>query len=148
MEFIKQNIGWDAEPNSPMPKIEVDRNSSQLILSFYLNAFIHDDVNEEDMGILKFNNCYKYRLGATNDEGFYRGQCRFLKSGIVWGDFYKMVETNWRNDFPKDEIVVNYSLKEKKALNHYLFYFRDETFECIASSYTFYIKRADNNEIV
>ena len=94
MEFIKQNIGWDAAPDAPMPKIEIDRNSSKLTLSFYLNAFVHDDVNEEDIGIIKFNNCFKYRLGATNDEGFYRGQCKFSKSGIKWDDFYKMIGTN------------------------------------------------------
>lgn len=141
MEFIKQNIGWDAEPNAPMPKIEIDKNTYNLTLSFYLNAFIHDDVDEEDIGILEFSNCHKYRLGATNDEGFYRGQCRFSKSGIIWGDFYKMVDTDWRNDFPKDEVVIDNYLKDNQDLHHYLFYFRDNTFECIAASYSFTIKR-------
>ncbi len=140
MEFTKLNNGWDAEPNAPMPKIYIDEDTSKLTLSFYLNAFIHDDVDEDDIGILEFSNCYKYRLGSTNDEGFYRGQCRFLETGIKWGDFYKMFDTNWRNDFPIDEIIVDSRLKDNQDLCHYLFYFRDETFECIALTHRFTIK--------
>jgi len=92
MEFIKQNNGWDAEPNAPAPKIEIEEVTSNLLLSFYLNAFIHDDVDEDDIGVLEFNNCFKYRIGSTNDEGFYRGQCRFSNTGIEWGNFYKMID--------------------------------------------------------
>jgi hypothetical protein len=140
MEFVKLNIGWDAEPNAPMPKIEFDKSTYKIILSFYLNAFIHDDVDKDDIGILEFSNCYKYRLGATNDEGFYRGQCRFSKSGKQWGDFYRILNSNWRYEFPSDEVIIDNELKDNKDLCHFLFYFRDETFECIALTYKFTIR--------
>ncbi len=136
MNFIKLNNKWDAEPNAPMPRIEVDNKFSTVKLTFYLNAFIHKDVEEDDMGILEFEDCYKYRLGPTNDEGFYRGQCRFSKAGVQWGNFYQIECSKWEKDFPNDEIIVD-SFKNKDGLNHYLFYFRDNTFECIASSYVF-----------
>ena len=139
MDYIKLNIGWDAEPNAPMPNIEIDKNTFKLTLSFYLNAFIHKDVEEEDMGILEFNDCYKYRLGPVNDEGFYNGQCRFSKTGIQWGDFYQLIDTNWMQDFPEDEIILNNKIEED--LHHYLYYFRDNTFDCVAKSYTFRILR-------
>lgn len=145
MKFVKVNQGWDAEPNAPVPKIEIHKETSKLILSFYLNAFIHTDVEEDDIGILEFSNCYKYRLGATNDEGFYRGQCRFSKTGIKWGDFYNLINSNWKNDFPKDEIIVDNRLLDNVDLFHFLFYFRDQTFECIARSYEFTIKRNNSN---
>jgi len=139
MKFIKQNIGWDAEPNAPMPSLEVARTGDSIKISFYLNSFIHDDVTEEDKGILQFMNCYKYRLGPTNDEGFYSGKCRFSKTGMDWGNFYMIEESNWKSDFPSDEKIINSNLVHHPNLNHYLFYFRDETFECIAESYRFHV---------
>ena len=137
MKFINLNNKWDAEPNAPMPRIEMDNKYSTVKLTFYLNAFIHKDVEEDDMGILEFEDCYKYRLGSTNDEGFYRGQCRFSKTGVQWGNFYQIEGSKWEKDFPSDEIIVDRSLTDKDGLNHYLFYFRDNTFECIAKSYVF-----------
>ena len=139
MKFIKLNINWDAEPNAPMPILEIPGIGDSIRVSFYLNSFIHDDVDEEDKGILEFINCYKYRLGATNDEGFYRGKCRFSKTGIEWGNFYMIEESNWKSDFPCDEKIINKNLLCNPQLNHYLFYFRDETFECIAESYKFHV---------
>lgn len=141
MNFLKLNLGWGAEPNAPFPKVEVFKADSKISLTFYLNSFIYDDVNEEDQGILQFNNCLKYRLGPTNDEGFYSGKCRFSKTGVKWGDFYSILESNFKIDFPDDEVTIDKSLEDNKNLKHYLFYFRDETFECIAEDYSFSIKR-------
>lgn len=141
MQFIKLNNNWDAEPNAPMPKIAVNNTSSMTTLSFYLNWQIHADVREDDKGVLEFNNCFLYRLEPTNDEGFYRGKCRFSKTGIKWGDFYQVIDSNWRNDFPNDKKVVADNLENYIDLKHYLFYFRDETFECIADSYKFRIDK-------
>lgn len=142
MEFIKHNIGWDAEPNAPMPEIKLINNNSKLSLSFYLNSFIYPNIDEESTGVIDFINCYKYRIGPTNDEGFYKGQCRFYKTGIPWGNFYEIKNSTWKKDFPKDEIILDKTLKNIKNLNHYLFYFRDETFECISESFEFNIKES------
>lgn len=101
---------------------------------------IHDDINEKDIGILEFNNCYKYRLSPNNDEG----QCRFLNTDIELGNFYEIIHSNWINDFPTDGIIIDNTLKGNQALQHYLFYFRDETFECIAISHCFSIKAANS----
>lgn len=144
MEFIKHNINWDAEPNAPMPNVDVCDQHSKIRLSFYLNAFIHKDVNEEDIGIIEFEDCYKYRIGPTNDEGFYNGKCRFSKTGVKWGNFYQVNDSDWEDNFPNDEIILNKSLKDSESLNHYLFYFRDETFECISKSFNFTIIRESN----
>lgn len=141
MEFIKLNLGWDAEPNAPMPYIEKDSESLSIKLIFFLNAFIHQDIIEGDKAILQFKNCLKFRLGETNDEGFYRGDCRFYKYGVTWGDFYKINESNWKTYFPNDEVIVRSTIIDNLNLNHYLFYFRDETFECIAESYKFEVIR-------
>lgn len=139
LNFVKLNNNWDAESNAPMPKIEIDDESSKIKVTFYLNAFIYRDLEEDDEGILEFEDCYKYRFGGTNDEGFYRGQCRFSKTGVQWGNFYQIEDSKWEESFPDDEVIIDENLKGRTDLNHYLFYFRDNTFECIAKSYSFSI---------
>ena len=80
VNFIKINKGWNAEPNSPMPTIKIEGRT--VILSFYLNAFIYDDYEEDDIGILEFYNCRQYRIGSPNEDGFYiYNQSRYKK---VW----------------------------------------------------------------
>ncbi|WP_164472677.1 hypothetical protein [Cohnella candidum] len=136
MKYEQLNKDWGAEPNSPDPEIEINYNSRTLTLHFYLNAFMYENVEEEDRGVLEFHNCYLFRLGPTNDEGFYKGDCRFSRSGISWGEFYKLEESGWESDFPSDKVMIA-SVDEISKLNHYLFYFRDETFECIAEGFDF-----------
>lgn len=140
MKFKQLNKKWEAEPNASDPRIIIEEN--KLILRFYLNAFIYSD-NEEDVGSLELDNCYMYRLGATNDEGFYKGECRFSDSGIEWGEFYLLEDSGWEDPFPSDRIYKNKNI-DKKILKHYLFYFRDETFECMASGYNFKVLKANS----
>ncbi|WP_239616867.1 hypothetical protein [Cohnella mopanensis] len=135
MKYQQLNNGWGAEPNAPDPQIEIDFAQGKLKLKFYLNPFIYKDVEEEIRAELEFSNCFMFRLGPTNDEGFYRGQCRFSKTGINWGEFYQLEETEWKETFPKDKVIVLNHLINEEGLRHYLFYFRDVTFECIAKDY-------------
>jgi hypothetical protein len=140
LEFIKINENWNAEPNAPMPTIEVI--GSNLILSFYLNAFISEEFDEEDLGVLEFNNCLQYRLGAPNEDGFYiYNKSRYKKYGVQWGEFYLVQNSDWQINFPEPVFIDN-SIKNEK-LNHYLFYFRDETFECVSLSYSFKVIKAN-----
>ena len=133
MRWTKLNTTFDAEPNAPDPRVSVQGDVVRV--RFFLNPFIWDDVQDDDEAELTFESVTKYRLGSTNDEGFYRGQSRFSKTGIAWGNFYELSESGWQNSFPGDGVVV--SEPNTTALKHYLFYFRDETFECIAHRYEF-----------
>ena len=130
--FRRLNDDWNAEPNAPDPRIRVDR--SLLSLSFLMNYMLYSRLSEDDLGVLRFHDCWRYRIGSTNDEGWYRGQCRFTKLAPQWGDFYEIsgdllldqVRGNWTNLAP-----ASY------RTHHYLFYFKDETFECDASGFDF-----------
>ena len=138
MDFIKINKDWNAEPNSPMPTIEI--KGRNLKLSFYLNAFIFNNCEEEDLGVLEFYNCRQYRIGIPNEEGFYiHNQSRYKKYGIKWGEFYLVRNSDWQVNFPQP-VYVDVSL-ENDVLNHYLFYLKDETFECVSESYSFKVKK-------
>lgn len=124
------NLDWNAEPNDPEVKIDVCGND--VILEFYLNPFQYQQFSEDDRAKITFYNCYQYRYGSPNDEGFYSyNQSRFKKFGVKWGEFYLVHNSNWKDEFPEPIIVG----RSADNVNHYLFYFRDGTFECIAESY-------------
>ena len=128
--FERLNLDWNAEPNDPEVKIDVCGND--VIVEFYLNSFWYQQFSEDDRAKITFHNCYQYRYGSPNDEGFYSyNQSRFKKLGVKWGEFYLVHNSDWKDAFPEPIIVGGYA----DTVNHYLFYFRDATFECIAESY-------------
>jgi hypothetical protein len=130
--FKKLNVDWNAEPNAPTPQIMLwDRD---VILSFYLNALIYPRFKEGDIGQLRFRNCWRYRLGPVNDEGWFRGQCRFSKIAPGWGEFYEVSGDLLLEQCPSDWKEV--SLKDNLQ-KHFLFYLRDSQFESDAESWTF-----------
>jgi hypothetical protein len=130
LSFRKLNEGWNAEPNAPEPVVEV--SGTDILLRFFLNPFAFPQFALEDQGILRFPNFSRYRLGATNDEGWYRGQCRYSATAPKWGEFYELSGTDPCLDDPKDWKTVK---EASSASRHFLFYFRDETFECIATDW-------------
>lgn len=131
ISFEQLNIGWNAEPNAPELNITV--NETDVIIEFYLNTFAYEGFLEGNKAKIIFHNCYLYRVGAPNNEGFYNhNQSRYKKYGIEWGEFYLVHNSDWRENFPDPIYVGTFS----DNLQHYLFYFRDETFECVASSYS------------
>ena len=131
-KFTQLNEDWNAEPNSPVPEAIV--NGRNLELTFYLNHFIFEQFEEEQMGRIEFSNVTRYRLGRTNDEGWYRGQCRFSGIAPKWGEFYLIVGNSKMDESPDDWIQIQ---EHDSKTNHYLFYLRDETFECEATSWKF-----------
>lgn len=131
--FERLNLGWDAEPNVPEPVIKFD--NSQLELTFFLNWQIYRDVAELDRGCLTFAHCWRYRLGSTNDEGWYRRQCRFSLLAPEWGLFYE-VTGNLGIEHAEGWVTLDQCRNQLQS-HHYLFYFRDETFECDAQSWSF-----------
>lgn len=137
MKFTKLNDNWNADPNAPYPTIEI--SDSDAIVSFHLNTIAFPQFIEGvDIGRLVFYNCLQYTLHPLNDEGFYVfGQSRYKQFGVEWGEFYLVEESDWQESFP-NPIIINNEI-DPKICKHYLFYFRDETFECIAESYEFSI---------
>lgn len=129
--FRQLNHGWNAEPNAPYPQLSVVGTS--LLLSFDMNPYIFPEFSEDDRGTLEFSECVRYRLGATNDEGWYRGQCRFSKLAPDWGEFYEVSGDLRLDSSPGDWQQLGIITD---AHVHYLFYLRDKTFECDALGWT------------
>jgi hypothetical protein len=125
--FHMLNEGWNADPNVPVPSVEIQ--GEDVLLKFFINPFQFPEFQEDEIGILRFVRCQRYRLGSTNDEGWYLGQCRFSKLAPAWGEFYLVRGDAELLDAPTDWQTNS---SQSGLGNHFLFYFRDNTFECRA----------------
>ncbi len=137
------NVGWNAEPNGG-EEPRVTFNGDDLVLTFVLNPYLYPAFAEGQEGRLVFPKCWRYRLGPTNDEGWYRGQCRFTGLAPGWGEFYEV-----SGDLLLERAVVDWKGESRKLVwkvgpaapptqsRHFLFYMRDETFECDAGDWRF-----------
>lgn len=133
MKYRKLNIDWNAEPNAPGVKLQVNEN--EIKLEFLLNPFAYDNVSEKDKGELIFNDCFKYSFNSCNDEGYFLGQYRYKNDQLPWGEFYEL-QHDWEKDFHPDFRMLNSQIK-KDGLRHFIFFFRDNTFECVAKDFKF-----------
>ena len=130
--FVQLNEGWNAEPNAPHPRIKVV--GTDVFLKFFLNPYRFPQFDPDELGIIRFSACSRYRIGGTDDESWYRGKCRYSAIAPAWGEFYEIVGTDVRLDEPTDWQVIETT---SNASRHFLFYLRDETFECIAANWEF-----------
>jgi hypothetical protein len=126
--FVKLNDGWNAEPNAPAPVVA--RLGTDVVLEFRLNPFQFKKFSKGDRARLVFRNSWRYRLGGTNDEGWYLGQCRFSKVAPAWGEFYEVQGDLKLESLPGDWVVLG--PEPHAPAKHFLFYLRDQTFECDA----------------
>lgn len=134
MKYIKLNKNWNAEPNAPELKISSTENG--LELSFLLNSFTYEHIEEGEMGKLTLYEAYAYRLDSTNDEAYLQGRFRYKNDQLPWGEFYEILDSRWDRDFPADKIILNQSVNKKK-IRHFIFFLRDCIFECLASDFKF-----------
>jgi len=116
-------------PNPTLLYLSIELRGEDLVLKFFVNPFQFHDFKEEEVGLLRFVRCERYRLGSTDDVGRRLGRCRFSTLAPKWGEFY-MVE----GDAALLEAPGGWQLVPLPSGDgrHFLFYFRDNTFECVA----------------
>lgn len=131
MIYTKLNTDWNADPNAPETTISIDDDI--VTLDFYLNYFNYKKYKEGDKGKLTFYNCHKYYFGEPNDEGYFMGHHRYKYTELPFGDFY-LLKTDWHNDFPMKSKVLNPDTTNKD-LKHFIFFFKENTFECVAKDF-------------
>ena len=134
-QFAKLNEGWNAEPNAPNPEIHIQDQT--LVLTFYLNHQVFPGVKSGNIGELRFNGCWRYRLGPTNDEGWWMGQCRCSLLAPKWGEFYHVDGDLRLDELPSDAWISLSACQVSESDRHYLLYFKDETFECDAADWSY-----------
>jgi hypothetical protein len=130
-QFRQLNDGWNAEPNAPDPMVQAD--GDEVVLAVLANPYQFPRFADHQRLRLRFKNARKYRLGPTNGEGWYRGQCRFSGDAPAWGEFYEVSGDLKLDRCPNDWHVLEIT---RPPGRHFLFYLRDETFECEADDWT------------
>jgi hypothetical protein len=131
-KFVQLNNGWNADPNAP--ELSVLVAGPDVSITFFVNAFQFLEFSEGTKATLRFKNCQRFRDGPTNDEGWHMGQCRFSRLAPTWGEFYAVSGDPHLLAAPLDW-VVNDGATPTGSATHYLFYFKDSTFECVANDW-------------
>ena len=129
--FVRLNADWNAEPNAPDPRVRVE--GPDVVLEFVANHHRFRRFADEQRISVRFRSATRYRLGPTNDEGWTRGQCRFSRIAPAWGEFYEVDGDLKLDEAPGGWISLGPSLAPPRR--HFLFYLRDETFECSAEDW-------------
>ena len=141
MEYKKINTDWNAEPNAPDVKLTVDNTTVKL--DFYLNCFNFDRFKADEKGTLVFNKVHKFSFNSMNDEGYFMGKYRYKQTELPWGEFYQL-DTDWQNDF-HENVIILLPNADNENLKHFIFFLRDNTFECVAESFQFISGHFENN---
>jgi hypothetical protein len=135
-EFVRLSSGWNAELDDPFPVAQ--EQGTDLILAFVINPMMSPKFKRGDICKVTFKNCWRYRLGHPNREEWRQGQCRFSRRAPSWGEFYQVSGNLLLSECPEDwKIMGPASLRSR----HFLFYFRDSTFECDAEDWTFDLEK-------
>lgn len=134
MKIQKLNKNWSAEPSVPLETIK--RTDDGIEVNFLLNSLPYEYIEEGEKGKLEFYDVYAYRKTASNLEEISKRKIPLKVDQIPLGDFYELLDSKWKTDFPTDKIVVDESKKTSK-LRHFLFFLKDSTFECLASDYSY-----------
>ena len=130
--FTKLTHTWNANPNAPEAEISVD--GSDVLLAFFANPWMFPDYDEEERLELRFTDVSRYRLGESNDEGWYTmGKCRFSRIAPEWGEFYEV-----SGDLLLESLPLQWSFLRAPTEEdvHYLFYLKENTFECSARGWS------------
>lgn len=129
IEFVKISDDWNADP--VLPEIDLKIKEKDLVLEILLNYYAFDHFSEGDKIQITFSSCSKYSLNTCNDEGYYAGQYRINPSELPWGEFYEIKNGIDRN-LPEPVVEITNNITDKR---HFIFFFKDETFECLSNDY-------------
>jgi len=136
-------LKWDA--GAPMPHLMV--NDHNALLAFllsepnpawdgtYLTLKSPKNIAPEPLALVEFERCLIAKLGGPNDEVF-EGHPLFGRGGDAYAA-QRVVNSRWIQQLQAiNSVHSQYDPKYWVGLNHYVFWFHDSTFECIAKKYT------------
>ena len=87
------------------------------------------------LALVEFRSCYATKLGAPNDEVFHGHPLE--GRGLEAYTAQKVVNSRWLSEIEAiNKVHHRYDPSRWGRLNHYVFWFHDTTFECLAESYT------------
>lgn len=135
-------LQWNC--GAPMPHLLVD--DYRTLLAFVLSepdpgrngsdATANTPWSEhvEPLALVEFEHCISAKLGAPNDEGF--GGHALSGKGLEPYSAQRVVNSMWIQELQRiNSVHHRYNPTHWHGLNHYVFWFKDSTFECVAKSF-------------
>ena len=141
-------VKWDT--GAPLPFLLC--NDNRTFLTFYVTEtdpnWDGTYVNVVDLAssesaslcLVTFQNCFSAKLGHPNDE--VQSGHPLAGRGLDGYTAQFVINSPWLEEVAKINSVHPYDDSNRwKSLNHYIFWFHDCTFECLAESYTVEVLR-------
>lgn len=135
-------IKWDI--GAPMPHIVA--NEHQRFLIFYAHEpepnwdgtyiTVKDSASSETekLALVEFTRCASFRLGTPNDEVLHGH--RLHGRGLDSHTAQIVKNSRWIAELEAiNKVHFHYREEYWRKLTHYIFWFHDSTFECVAESY-------------
>ena len=135
-------VRWDT--GAPVP--HVIQNDYKTFLTFYVRepdpdwdgsyVIVKDpgDESVESLALVEFFGCSSAKLGSPNDEVF--GGHPLSGQGLDGYTAQRVVNSRWMAELEAiNSVHRNYDPARWRNLNHYVFWFHDTTFECVAESF-------------
>jgi len=141
-EPIEFPVKWDT--GAPLPHLLV--NDYRALIAFLVSEpdpawdGTYATVKEpksgetESLALVEFEHCFSAKLGAPNDEVF-NGHPLYGK-GMEPYSAQRVVNSEWLGELERINSVHSmYRPASWRNLNHYVLWFHDTTFECVAESF-------------
>ncbi len=135
-------VRWDT--GAPLP--HVIQNDHKTFLTFYVRepdpdwdgsyVIVKDpgDGSVESLALVEFFGCSSAKLGSPNDEVF--GGHPLSGKGLDGYAAQRVVNSRWMAELEAiNRVHRRYDPARWRNLNHYVFWFHDTTFECVAESF-------------
>jgi hypothetical protein len=129
-ETIDFPVKWDS--GAPMPHLVA--NGYRTFLLFYLKDNDPNGVGPEFIALVQFHSCISAKLGTPNEDVLHSHP--LFEKGLKPYTAQIIRNSKWREELESiNQAHSDYNSEFWRSLNHYVFWFHDETFECIAKSY-------------
>ena len=135
-------LKWDT--GAPIPHLMV--NDNRALLAFvlseadpgwdgsYVTVKSPGDEQPEPLGLVEFDFCLSAKLGSPNDEVF-EGH-RLAGRGLEAYGAQRVVNSRWLKELETINSVHHlYRPQTWREQTHFIFWFHDSTFECVARSF-------------
>jgi hypothetical protein len=154
-ETLNFPVGWNT--GAPLPQLLVNDDHAMLVFLIdepdpdwngtYVTMKSPSNADPEPLGLVEFEHCVSAKLGAPNDEVF--GGHPLHGRGMESYTVQRVVNSAWiKNIEAINSIHPYYRPDSWKDLNHYIFWFHDSTFECIAKSFKVEVYRTSMRELL
>lgn len=129
-------VQWDA--GAPLPQLLV--NDSRALLIFLVTE-------RGSLALVEFSRCVSAKLGSPNDEVF-RGH-PLAGKGLEGYTAQLVRNSRWLAEIEQiNSVHAGYRPEAWKKRNHYVLWFHDTTFECIAEGFAVEVRECSMSELL